>query len=129
MSNYPVVSLPPHKTEAVKRFHPWIFSGAIFKKEASVTEGNLVEVQDTSGNFLAIGYYSNGSIAVRILSFSPIVSLEQLWIDKIQSAYKEKHRPDIQSRDQCLSSSECRGRRSTRPDHRLLQWYLCFSGA
>ena len=87
MSNYPVVSLPPHKTEAVKRFHPWIFSGAIFKKEASVAEGNLVEVQDTSGNFLAIGYYSNGSIAVRILSFSPIVSLEQLWIDKIQSAY------------------------------------------
>ena len=87
MSKYPVVSLPPHKTEAVKRFHPWIFSGAIFKKDATVTEGNLVEVQDTSGNFLAIGYYSNGSIAVRILSFTPIVSLEQLWLDKIQSAY------------------------------------------
>lgn len=88
MSNYPVVQLPPHKTEAVKRHHPWIFSGAIFKKDAAVSEANLVEVQDTSGNFLAIGYYSNGSIAVRILSFSPIDSLEQLWFDKIQSAYE-----------------------------------------
>ena len=87
MSKYPVVSLPPHKTEAVKRFHPWIFSGAIFKKDATVTEANLVEVQDTSGNFLAIGYYSNGSIAVRILSFSPIDSLEQLWLDKIEAAW------------------------------------------
>ena len=76
MLKYPVVALAPHKTEAVKRFHPWIFSGAIFKKDAAVTEGNMVEVQDTSGNFLALGYYSNGSIAVRILSFQPIESLE-----------------------------------------------------
>ena len=87
MSNYPVVQLPPHKTEAVKRFHPWIFSGAIFKKDNDVTDANLVEVRDTSGNFLAIGYYSSGSIAVRILSFDPIESLEKLWVDKIQSAY------------------------------------------
>jgi 23S rRNA (cytosine1962-C5)-methyltransferase len=87
MSKYPVVYLPPHKTEAVKRFHPWIFSGAIFKKDAAVAGGQLVEVQDTSGNFLALGYYSDGSIAVRVLSFAPIESLEQLWLDKIQSAY------------------------------------------
>jgi 23S rRNA (cytosine1962-C5)-methyltransferase len=87
MPIYPVVQLPPHKTEAVKRFHPWIFSGAIFKKDAAVAEANLIEVQDTSGNFLALGYYSNGSIAVRILSFDPIESLEKLWVDKIQSAY------------------------------------------
>lgn len=88
MSTYPVVALAPHKTEAVKRFHPWIFSGAIFKKDAAVTEGNLVEVQDTSGNFLALGYYSNGSIAVRILSFRPIESLEKLWLEKIEAAYQ-----------------------------------------
>jgi 23S rRNA (cytosine1962-C5)-methyltransferase len=87
MASYPVITLHAQKAEAVRRFHPWIFSGAILRKDNQVTEGGLVEVQDDKGRFLAIGYYSNGSIAVRVLSFKPIESLEQLWHDKIQSAY------------------------------------------
>ena len=84
---HPIITLHAHKAEAVRRFHPWIFSGAILKKDPQVVEGSLVEVQDDKGKFLAIGYYSNGSIAVRILSFIPIVSLEHLWYDKIAAAY------------------------------------------
>jgi 23S rRNA (cytosine1962-C5)-methyltransferase len=87
MSNYPVVILHSHKADAVKRFHPWIFSGAISGKDPGVTDGVLVEVQDGRGGFLALGYYSSGSIAVRVLSFKPVDSIEQLWLDKIQSAY------------------------------------------
>jgi 23S rRNA (cytosine1962-C5)-methyltransferase len=87
MSQYPIITLYAHKAEAVKRFHPWIFSGAIQRKDSNVTENNLVEVQDEKGQFLALGYYSIGSIAVRIVSFKPIESIEQLWLDKIQSAY------------------------------------------
>ncbi|MCW3127971.1 MAG: putative SAM-dependent methyltransferase [Bacteroidetes bacterium] len=87
MSQYPVVTLYAQKAEAVKRFHPWIFSGAIQRKENTVTENALVQVQDEKGQFLAVGYYSIGSIAVRIVSFKPIESIDQLWLDKIQSAY------------------------------------------
>ena len=87
MSQYPVVTLHNHKAEAVKRFHPWIFSGAIQRKDNNVHDNVLVEVQDGRGQFLALGYYSSGSIAVRVLSFKPIESIEQLWLDKIQSAY------------------------------------------
>lgn len=87
MSQYPAVILHPHKAEAVKRFHPWIFSGAIQRKDNNVTDGALVEVQDGRGQFLALGYYSSGSIAVRVLSFTPVASMEELWLNKIQSAY------------------------------------------
>jgi 23S rRNA (cytosine1962-C5)-methyltransferase len=87
MSNHPIVTLYQQKAEAVKRFHPWIFSGAIARRDASVKENEAVEVRDEKGNFLAFGYYSNGSIAVRVLSFKPVDSTEALWVEKIQSAY------------------------------------------
>ena len=87
MSPYPTVTLHAHKAEAVKRYHPWIFSGAISRKDPNVTDGIMVEVKDEKGNFLALGYYNSGSIAVRVLSFKPVESIEQLWLEKIESAY------------------------------------------
>ncbi len=51
------------------RFHPWVFSGAILRKEGDVKEGSWVEVADARGNTLGFGHYQNGSIAIRILHF------------------------------------------------------------
>lgn len=87
MAVYPHVYLAPHKADAVRRFHPWIFSGAIVRKDPGIAEGSLVEVHEQHGGFLAFGYYSNGSIAVRILSFSPVDDLPRLWLERIQAAY------------------------------------------
>lgn len=57
------------KEDSVQRFHPWIFSGAVFKKSFSDEVPRWVRVVDAKENFLALGYYADSSIAVRIVSF------------------------------------------------------------
>ncbi len=67
------IILKSGKEQSVRRYHPWIFSGAIKKIYGSPVEGDIVEVYDNKGEFLAVGHYQPGSIAVRILSFEKIV--------------------------------------------------------
>ena len=65
------IILKPGRDESLRRFHCWIFSGAIKKIEGSPVEGDVVEVFSAEGNFLAMGHYQPaGSIAVRVLSFT-----------------------------------------------------------
>ena len=66
------IVLKSGKDQSPRRFHPWIFSGAIKKMYGTPVEGDLVEVFDNKDEFLAIGHYQPGSIAVRILSFTRI---------------------------------------------------------
>ncbi|HIZ85230.1 MAG TPA: class I SAM-dependent rRNA methyltransferase [Candidatus Coprenecus stercoravium] len=58
------------RDESVRRFHPWIFSGAVASVEEAPYEGEVVEVLSHDGHFLAYGHYQKGSIAVRILTFT-----------------------------------------------------------
>ena len=51
------------------RFHPWVFSGAIYRMEGSPAEGDLVDVYTSERQFIARGHYQIGSITVRVLSF------------------------------------------------------------
>ena len=48
------------KEESLRRFHPWVFSGAILKTDDGVDEGNLVRVLSNDGNFIAVGHYHPG---------------------------------------------------------------------
>ena len=63
------IILKSGKDQSVRRYHPWIFSGAIKKIYGTPEEGDVVEVFDNKDEFLALGHYQPGSIAVRILSF------------------------------------------------------------
>ena len=63
------IILKSGKDQSVRRYHPWIFSGAIKKIYGTPEEGDVVEVFDNNDEFLALGHYQPGSIAVRILSF------------------------------------------------------------
>ena len=63
------ITLRPKKEESLRRFHPWVFSGAVEKKPEHLKEGELVDVFSHHGDFLGKGHYQIGSIAVRILSF------------------------------------------------------------
>lgn len=65
---YKQIYLKKGKEESLKRFHPWIFSGAIHHCDEGVEEGEVVRVITAEGSFIAIGHYQIGSIAVRILS-------------------------------------------------------------
>jgi 23S rRNA (cytosine1962-C5)-methyltransferase len=87
MSDFPRVILRQKAIEAVKRFHPWIFSGAIEQTPPNLTEGDFVDVHSKGGDYLATGLYNGGNIAIRIFSFEPVSSLEKLFLDKFQQAY------------------------------------------
>ena len=57
------------KEESLKRYHPWIFSGAVHHTEGELQEGDIVTVLTIDGEFVAVGHWQIGSIAVRVLSF------------------------------------------------------------
>ena len=77
------------RDEAVRRFHPWIFSRAIGRYEGDLADGDVVEVYDRKGEYLATGHYHDGSIAVRIFSFAataggPITPDGAYWTQKLK---------------------------------------------
>ncbi len=75
------------KEESLKRFHPWVFSGAIYRMEGSPTEGDIVDVYTSERQFVARGHYQIGSITVRILSFTDEEIDQQWWSAKVRAAY------------------------------------------
>ncbi|MDR0394894.1 MAG: class I SAM-dependent rRNA methyltransferase [Tannerella sp.] len=79
--------LKPKKEESLLRFHPWIFSGAVAFVRGEPKEGDVVEVYSADHHFLGIGHYQIGSIAVRILSFTPVEIDVTFWTERIRRAY------------------------------------------
>jgi len=81
------VSLKPGKDASLRRFHPWVFSGAINKIHEEVQEGDLVEVYDSKDNYLATGHCQIGTIAIRLFAFKNETIDYNFWKSKIQKAY------------------------------------------
>ena len=82
------VRLRKGKEESLKRFHPWVFSGAIASIDEGITEGEVVRVVTNSGDFIAVGHYQEGSIAVRVLTFSDVQIDDEFWYSRLASALK-----------------------------------------
>lgn len=82
------IILKSGKDQSVRRFHPWIFSGAIKKILGTPSEGDIVDVYDNKDAFLAVGHYQPGSIAVRILSFIDVYPDRDFFREKINKAYE-----------------------------------------
>jgi 23S rRNA (cytosine1962-C5)-methyltransferase len=80
------IVLKSGKEQSVRRFHPWIFSGAIKKMNGNPEEGDLVDVFDNKDAFLAVGHYQPSSIAVRILSFEQVNPDIDFFREKIRRA-------------------------------------------
>ena len=70
----------------MKRFHPWVFSGAIHHLDDGIEEGNVVRVVSEKGVFIAVGHYQQGSISVRVLTFNDVEIDDAFWHSRIQSA-------------------------------------------
>lgn len=83
---YKQIFLKRGKEESLKRFHPWIFSGAIHHMAEGIEEGETVRVITAAGEFIAVGHYQIGSIAVRVLSFEDIEINTDFWCERLQSA-------------------------------------------
>jgi 23S rRNA (cytosine1962-C5)-methyltransferase len=82
------IFLKSGRDESIKRFHPWIFSGAIKSMNSGVNEGDIVAVYLAGGEFLCKGYYEPGTIAVRILTFVDEEIDEQFFRNRISEAYR-----------------------------------------
>jgi 23S rRNA (cytosine1962-C5)-methyltransferase len=83
------IILKPKRSAAVKRFHPWVFSGAIASIEEGTRDGDTVEVYDHKDQYLATGHYQKGgSISVRIFSFVETTVDQAFWNKKIHAAYQ-----------------------------------------
>lgn len=76
------------KEESLKRFHPWIFSGAIARADGEAVEGDLVDVYTLDETYLATGHCQQGSIAVRVLTFTGEEIDQAWWNGKIAAAYR-----------------------------------------
>ena len=100
------IFLKPHKEESLKRFHPWVFSGAIAKvvldanhKASAPEEGEIVCVRSAANECLGVGHWQVGSIAVRILAFGEESLPANFWNERIRAAYQVREaigliRPD-----------------------------------
>ena len=82
------VYLKPNKEESLKRFHPWVFSGAIAHFDGEPEEGEVVEIYTSKKEFIAKGHFQIGSIAVRVLTFRQEEEINaDFWKRKLSIAY------------------------------------------
>jgi 23S rRNA (cytosine1962-C5)-methyltransferase len=99
-ASLPQLVLNKGREEAIKRLHPWIFSGAIGRQDESVRDGDLVEVVSKSGEYMARGHYHDGSIKVRILTFEKEAIDAAFWQKRLQNAYEVRQ-------ELLLSETDC----------------------
>lgn len=92
---YPRIVLNKGKEFSLQRRHPWVFSGAISRKDNHLQDGDLVEVVSAKNEFLGIGYYAGGSIAVRLISFESVIIDENFWYNKLQKALEYRQQLGI----------------------------------
>lgn len=84
--NYRKIKLKPKKEDSLKRFHPWVFSGAVQQKDDNLDEGEVVNVYTANNEFIAVGHYQIGSIEVRVLSFEEEKIDLDFWKKRLTSA-------------------------------------------
>lgn len=86
---HPLAILKKGREQSLSRYHLWIFSRAIAQITPEPQEGDLVDVVDSKGKFLATGSWEGGNIAIRVLSFeTPIVDEKEFFENKIRAALR-----------------------------------------
>ena len=92
MSLLKKVYLRRGKEESLKRFHPWVFSGAIDRMDDGIDEGDIVDVITHDGDFIARGHFQRGSIMVRVLTFDDEPIDEGYWQQRLRVALDVRRR-------------------------------------
>jgi 23S rRNA (cytosine1962-C5)-methyltransferase len=82
------IRLKKGKDESLRRFHPWVFSGAIANLPDAIEEGDLVVVESHEKEVIGVGHYQIGSIAVRILEFGADALPDNFFQSRLNAAYE-----------------------------------------
>lgn len=86
---YPVITLKRGKEESLRRYHPWVFSGAVATMPETIEEGDVVEVRSASGELLGTGHYQIGSIVVRMLEFGRVRAIDrEFFAERLTAAFE-----------------------------------------
>ncbi|MBE2238549.1 MAG: class I SAM-dependent rRNA methyltransferase [Caldilineaceae bacterium] len=88
VSEYPAVVLKAGREKPVRQRHPWLFSGAISTISPAAIDGEIVDVHDARGAFLARGYLNRRSqIQVRLLTWDAAEPIDAgFWQRHIRAA-------------------------------------------
>lgn len=87
--NYPIITLKRGKEDSLRRFHPWVFSGAVDRQPENIEEGDVVEVHSASGELLGVGHYQIGSIVVRMLEFGRVRAIDrEFFAERLAAAFE-----------------------------------------
>lgn len=84
---YKSIYLKRGKEESLKRFHPWVFSGAIASMDEGIADGDIVKVWTNANELIAVGMYQIGSIAVRVLSFEDVEIDTTFFASRLAAAF------------------------------------------
>ncbi len=89
MNNYPAIKLKRGRDESLRRFHPWVFSGAVASFPSGIEEGDVVEVVSSEGELIGIGHYQIGSIVVRMLRFGSTEQIDAgFFTERLSGAFR-----------------------------------------
>lgn len=97
---YPIIQLKKGKDEAVHRFHPWVFSGAIASAAENLQAGDTVTVTDFQGNILGTGFCESDSIAVKMLCFENRKIDEWFFLDRLTKAFEARNAMNLTDNQQ-----------------------------
>ncbi|MDR1347291.1 MAG: class I SAM-dependent rRNA methyltransferase [Prevotellaceae bacterium] len=92
---YRQIILKHNRDESLKRFHPWIFSGAVAQYIGKPDEGDIVDILTADNKFIARGHYQTGSIICRILTFENENIDADFWRKRISNAYKLREKAGL----------------------------------
>lgn len=87
---YPIIKLRRDKDEAAKRFHPWIFSGAIGEAAEGLQAGDIVSVVNADNEIIGTGFCEAGNIAVKLLSFDNRRIGVLYWQERLNTAFESR---------------------------------------
>lgn len=96
---YPIVKIKDDRIASIDRRHPWIFSRGVIDSSAC-EDGDIVEVHSRRDQYLATGYFQDGSIMIRILSFTPCEINADFWNAKIGRAKELREQVHLPSETQ-----------------------------
>ena len=82
------ITIQKGKEKSLLRYHPWVFSGAIARKDNDIAEGDIVEVYSYDNQYLATGHYHNSSTCVKVFSFQQVEPDELFWTEKLANAFE-----------------------------------------
>ena len=97
---YPIIQLKKGKDEAVRRFHPWVFSGDIASAAENLQAGDTVTVTDFQGNILGTGFCESDSIAVKMLCFENRKIDEWFFLDRLSKAFEARNAMNLTDNQQ-----------------------------